>query len=95
MHRAVKSEIKSWVDVVKKNNNQRNTKQLTENSVKQAVRAVNEEKRRSENRMIYGCLEKEKEADFEVTKTAKDVFDEADIFPVPQTGEVYSIGKKE
>ena len=45
--------------------------------------------------MIYGCLEKEKEADFEVTKTVKDMFDEADIFPVPQTGEVYRISKKE
>ena len=91
----VKCEIKSWADVVKKNNNQRNVKQLTENSVKQAVRAVNEEKRRSKNLMIYGCPEPEKEADFEVTKTVKNVFDEADIFPVPQTYEVYRIGKKE
>ena len=41
----VKSEFKSWADVVKKNNNQCNIKQLTENSVNQAVRAVNEEKK--------------------------------------------------
>ena len=45
--------------------------------------------------MIYGCQEQEKEADFEVTKTVKSVFDEADIFPVPRTCEVYRIGIKE
>ena len=45
--------------------------------------------------MIYGCLEKEKEADFVVTKYVKDVFNEADIFLMPQTGAVHSIGKKE
>ncbi|KAL5249864.1 hypothetical protein ACHWQZ_G015808 [Mnemiopsis leidyi] len=68
----VKSEMKSWADVDKKNSNvnQRNVKQLTENSVKQAVRAVNEEERRSKNLMIYGWQEKEKEADFEVIKAA-------------------------
>ncbi|KAL5253811.1 hypothetical protein ACHWQZ_G013549 [Mnemiopsis leidyi] len=93
----VKSEMKSWADVVKKNSNvnQRNVKQLTENTVKQAVRAVNEEKRRSKNLMIYGWQEKEKEADFEVIKAAKEVFDEVDIYPLPHIHEAYRIGKKE
>ena len=91
----VKCEIKSWADVVKKNNNQRNVKQLTETSVKQAVRAVNEEERRSKNLMIYGCQEQENEADFEVSKTVKDVFAAVDIFPVPRAYEAYRIGKKE
>ena len=93
----VKSEMKSWADVVKKNSNvnQRNVKQLTENSVKQAVRAVNEEERRSKNLMIYGWQEKEKEADFEVIKAAKEVFDEVDIYPLPHIHEAYRIGKKE
>ena len=91
----VKSEMKSWADVVKKTNNQRNVKQLTENSVKQAVRAVNEEKQRSRNLMIYGCQEKEKEADFEINKTAGDVLDELGVFPMPRICETYRIGKKE
>ena len=95
VHDTVKSEMKSWADVVKKNNNQRQGKQLNENSVKQAVRTVNEEKRRSKNFMIYGCKEDEKEAVFEVTKTVKDMFDEADIFPPPQPNQVNRIGKKE
>ena len=89
----VKSEMKSWADVVKKTNNQRNAMQLTENSVKQAVRAVNEEKQRSRNLMIYGC--QEKEADFEITKTAGDVFDDVGVFPMPRICETYRIGKKE
>ena len=42
----VESEIKSWTDVVKKNNNQLHVKRLSETSVKQAVRAVNEEKKK-------------------------------------------------
>ena len=91
----VKSEMKSWADVVKKANVQRNAKQLTENSVKQAVRAVDEEKQRSRNLMIYGCQEKEKEAAFEITKTAKDVFDDAAVFPKPRICQTYRIGKKE
>ena len=86
----VKCEIKSWADVVKKNNNQRNVKQLTENPVKQAVRAVNEENRRFKNLMICGCPEQKKEADFEVMKikTVKDVFDEANEFLMPRTYKV-------
>ena len=91
----VKTEIKSWADVVKKNTNQRNGKQLTENSVKQAVRIVNEEKRRSKNLMIYGCEESDNEANFEVNKTVKDVFQETHIFPIPHMGDIYRIGKKE
>ncbi|KAL5256543.1 hypothetical protein ACHWQZ_G011706 [Mnemiopsis leidyi] len=93
----VKSEMKSWADVVKKNVNlnQRNAKPLTENSVKQAVRAVNEEKKRSKNLMIYGWQEKEKEADFEVTKTVKEVLNDIDIYPAPHIHEAYRIGKKE
>ena len=50
----VKSEMKTWADIAKKNTNQRSGKQLTENSVKQAVRIVNEEERKSKNLMIYG-----------------------------------------
>ncbi|KAL5266022.1 hypothetical protein ACHWQZ_G006618 [Mnemiopsis leidyi] len=93
----VKSEMKSWADVVKKNVNlnQRNAKPLTENSVKQAVRAVHEEKKRSKNLMIYGYQEKEKEADFEVTKTVKEVLNDIDIYPAPHIHEAYRIGKKE
>jgi benzoyl-CoA reductase/2-hydroxyglutaryl-CoA dehydratase subunit BcrC/BadD/HgdB len=49
--------MKTWADIAKKNTNQRSGKQLTENSVKQAVRIVHEEERRSKNLMIYGYPE--------------------------------------
>ena len=40
----VKSEMKSWTDIVKKNTAQRPSgKPLTQNSIKRAVRTVNEE----------------------------------------------------
>ena len=92
----VKSEMKSWTDVVKKNTAQRPSgKPLTENSIKQAVRTVNEEKKRSTNLMIYGCQESDKEADFELNKAVKDILNGTDAFPVPRTGEVYRIGRKE
>lgn len=91
----VKSEMKSWVDVVKKNTNQRNGKQLTENSVKHAVRIVNEEERRSKNLMIYGCDEKENEATIETIKTVKDVYSKLGVISMPQTVDIYRVGKKE
>ena len=91
----VKSEMKSWADVVKKNTSQRNGKPLTENTVKQAVRIVNEEERRSKNLIIYGCNENEKEAQFEVTKIVKDVFSEMEIIPMPRANDIYRMGKKE
>ena len=93
----VKSEMKSWTDVVKKNTAQRPSgKPLTENSIKQAVRTVNEEKKRSTNLMIliYGCQESDKEADFELNKAVKDILNGTDAFPVPRTGEVYRIGTR-
>ena len=91
----VKSEMKSWVDVVKKNTNQRNGKQLTENSVKQAVRIVNEEERRSKNLMIYGCDEKENEATPDTVETVQDVYKKLGTFSMPKTVDIYRMGKKE
>jgi muramidase (phage lysozyme) len=41
----VKSEMKTWADIAKKNTNQCSRKQQTESSVKQAVRIVNEERK--------------------------------------------------
>ena len=92
----VKSEMKSWTDVVKKNTAHRPSgKPLTENSIKQAVRTVNEETKRSKNLMIYGCHESDKEADFEFNKAVKDILKGTDLFPVPRACEVHRIGRKE
>ncbi|KAL5263860.1 hypothetical protein ACHWQZ_G005064 [Mnemiopsis leidyi] len=81
----VKSEMKSWADVVKKNTiqAQRNGKPLTENSIKQAVRTVNEEKRRSKNLMIYGLKEGDREDHYEIKKKMKDVIESTGMIPAP------------
>ncbi|KAL5246883.1 hypothetical protein ACHWQZ_G018926 [Mnemiopsis leidyi] len=49
----VQNEMKSWADVVKKSDKQ--TRQLTAKSVKEAVKAVNEEEERSKNLIVYGA----------------------------------------
>merc|ERR1712023_309292 len=45
VQQTVKTELKSWADVVKKGNS--SNKQLTAQSVKEAVRSVNDEEKRS------------------------------------------------
>ena len=90
----VKAEMKTWADIAKKNVNQRSGRQLTENSVKQAVRIVNEEERRSRNLMIYGYPETENETDSEITRNVKNVYQEMDCL-VPKTIDIYRMGKKE
>jgi hypothetical protein len=55
----VQVEMKTWADVVKKNSYQ--DKQSTKKSVKDAIKAVNEEEERSKNLIIYGVKEEEEE----------------------------------
>ena len=57
----LKQEMRSWSDIVKKNNSQMQNDQLsiTKKSVQQVIRNVNEEERRSKNLMIYGLEENE------------------------------------
>ena len=91
----VKSEMKSWADVVQKNTAQRSGKHLTENSVKQALRTVDEEKRRSKNFMIYGYPESEKEVNFELNRSVKNIIECTDMIPAPRTCDIQRIGRKE
>ena len=58
----VQTEMKSWADVARKNDKQ--NRQLTAKSVKEAVKAVSEEEERSKNLIIYGVMDNE-ETDWE------------------------------
>ena len=58
----VQTEMKSWADVARKNDKQH--RQLTAKSVKEAVKAVSEEEERSKNIIIYGVTDDE-ETDWE------------------------------
>ena len=68
---------------------------LNENSVKQAVRTVNEEKKRSKNLTIYGYPESDKDIGFELNKAAKDIIEGTGALPAPRFYEVNRIGRKE
>ena len=60
----VQTEMKSWADVARKNDKQ--NRQLTAKSVKEAVKAVSEEEERSKNIIVYGVTdEEETETDWE------------------------------
>ena len=63
VQQTVKTELKSWADVVKKGNDSNKLKQLTTQSVKEAVKSVNDEEKRSKCFLIYGCEEQEDEDD--------------------------------
>ena len=60
VQQTVKTELKSWSDVVKKGIP---NKQLTAKTVKEAVRSVTDEEKRSKCFMIYGFEEKESASD--------------------------------
>ncbi|KAL5263743.1 hypothetical protein ACHWQZ_G004964 [Mnemiopsis leidyi] len=59
----VQNEMKSWADVVKKSDKQ--TRQLTAKSVKEAVKAVNEEEERSKNLIVYGSAQDDDESEWD------------------------------
>ena len=59
VQKTVKTEMKTWADVAKKNLTQ--SKVITTKTVKEAVRAVNEEEEKSRNLIIYGVKEGEED----------------------------------
>ena len=78
MEESVKSEMKSWTDVVKKNTSQaqRIRKPLTENCIH---REIGEQ--RSKNLMIYGYKEGEREVEREIIEKMKDVIELTGVIP--------------
>ena len=93
----VKSELniglKSWSDVVKKNTSQLQNDVMTstKKSVKQVIKKVNEEERRSCNLMIYGLPEH----DDENIGTAVDEVYHSMRVEIPKTIDCYRVGKKQ
>ena len=92
VQKTVKTEIKSWADVVKKNNNQ--TKLLTTKTVKEAVRAVNNEEERSRNFIIYGLEEIADEEEEDLPAIVCGVYDRTGFSCPAGTTDIYRLGKK-
>ena len=57
VQQTVKTELKSWSDVVKKSCNQNQAIQVAKKSVKEVMKKFNEEERRACNLMVYGVEE--------------------------------------
>ena len=100
VQKTVQTEMKTWADVARKNVTQ--NKVLTATTVKEAVRAVNEEEERSKNLIIYGVAEDKidddekdcsKEKLHEIVKSVQKVTSSDDSLPVHGV-KVYRLGKK-
>ena len=91
----MKTELKSWSDVVKKGCSQNQADQVTKKSVKEVMEKVNEEERRACNLMVYG-VEESAEDDEDCEKLIADIFDDImDCLSNVDTVDCYRIGKKE
>ena len=92
----LKQEIKSWSDIVKKNNSKMQSDQLsiTKKSVQQVIRNVNEEERRSKNLMIHGLKESDNDDINETLQSVREVFESMNL-PDPDTIDCYRVGRKE
>ena len=107
----VKSEMKTWSDVVKNNINQNRSQQanVTKKTVKQALESVNEEERRAKKVMVYGvnedlmsyAAEEEQEVAAEggevlgLMDVVRHICDVVDVEFPHKTAEVYRVGKEE
>ena len=90
----IKTEMKSWTDVVKQNTGPSN--QITSNTVKQAVRTVNDEEMRSKNVLIYGLEEKEDESAEDLCRQVRSVYKNAGNLEAPDSTDGYfRVGTKQ
>lgn len=89
----IKTEIKSWADVVKQNDNE--SKQITSKTVKKAVRTVNDEEKRSRNVMIYGLEECDNETGEDLADHIRSVYENATLALPDTTEGYYRVGKKQ
>ena len=72
VQKMIKTEIKSWANVVKQNDNE--PKHTTSKTVKQAVRTVNDEEKRSRNVMTYGWEECDNETGEDLADHIRSVY---------------------
>ena len=87
VQQTVKTELKSWADVAKQGIT---SKPITKHTVKEAVRSVNNEEKRSKCFLIYGVEEKDNEIPCEA---AQNVYRKLDFNP-PKIVDSYRVGRK-
>ena len=87
VQQAVKTELKTWADVAKQGIT---SKPITKHTVKEAVRSVNDEEKRSKCFLIYGVEEKDNEIPCEI---AQNVYRKLNFNP-PKLVDSYRVGRK-
>ena len=87
VQQAVKTELKTWADVAQKGID---SKPMTTKIVKEAVRSVNDEEKRSKCFLIHGVEEKDGEIPFQIVQN---VYRKLDFNP-PNIVDSYRIGRK-
>ena len=87
VQQAVKTELKTWADVAQKGIA---SKPITTKIVKEAVRSVNDEEKRSRCFLIHGVEEKDGEIPFQIVQN---VYQKLDFTP-PNIVDSYRIGRK-
>ena len=89
VRQTVKTELKTWADVAKQGIT---SKPITEHAVKEAVKSVNDEEKRSICLLIHGIEEKDSEVPCEI---AKEVYRKLDFIPPPpKIVYSYRVGRK-
>ena len=88
VQQTVKTELKTWADVAKQGITSKPI--LTKHTLKEAVRSVNDEEKRSKCFLIYGVEEKDNELPCEV---AQNVYRKLDFNP-PKIVDSYRVGRK-
>ena len=87
VQQTVKTELKTWADVAKQGIT---SKPITKHTVKEAVKSVNDEEKRSRCLLIHGIEEKDNEVPCEI---AKEVYRKLDFIP-PKIVDSYRVGRK-
>ena len=87
VQQTVKTELKTWADVAKKGIT---SKPITKHTVKEAVRSVNDEEKRSKCFLIYGVEEKDNEMPCEI---ANNVYRKLKFNP-PKIVDSYRVGRR-
>ena len=87
VHQTVKTELKSWADVAKTG---LTSKQITARTVKEAVRSVNDDEKRSRCFLIHGVEEKDNESTVEIVQN---VYRKLNFNP-PNVLDCFRVGSK-
>ena len=93
VHDTVKTEIRSWADVAKKNTNDQSIA-VSVKKVKEAVKTAVAEDDRSKRFMIFGLREAEEGEEDDLVDVVEATFEKTGVVPFPVIHSAYRVGEK-